>query len=272
MSRDAYLDNSKKPLIFRKGGLQKEPEDFGLNSSVLSTHVTPKQHKGKPSQGRPQADRQAEGCTRTDPSSRAGARRERPSRNGFLAQQPESEPQNPSPLAERRPCIVFPWEPHWGCSLLPPAQNVQFPSGALSDLLPLRTPRAGAGLPSLTGLPPISGAQLYVHFMDGAQHDGTGQQSPSGGPGGGHAARAAPSARSQPWPPPRTHRHHGPSPARCWKCVPETKRKNSIYMYTYIYMFIHTHTHIYMYMSIYIYTYRFERQAAKVENIGLTRS
>lgn len=56
-----YLDNSKKPLIFRKGGLQKEPEDFGLNSSVLSTHVTPKQHKGKPSQGR-----QAEGCTRTD--------------------------------------------------------------------------------------------------------------------------------------------------------------------------------------------------------------
>lgn len=43
MSRITYLDNSKKSLIFMKGSLQKELEDFGLNTAVVPTHVTSKQ-------------------------------------------------------------------------------------------------------------------------------------------------------------------------------------------------------------------------------------
>lgn len=44
------LDNSKKPLVFTKGSLQKELEDFGLISAVISTHLTLKGPERDPSQ------------------------------------------------------------------------------------------------------------------------------------------------------------------------------------------------------------------------------
>lgn len=40
MSRNVYPDSPKKPLIVTKGSLQKELEDFGLNSAVVPTRVT----------------------------------------------------------------------------------------------------------------------------------------------------------------------------------------------------------------------------------------
>lgn len=39
-SRNVDLDNSKKPLVFTKGSLQKELEDFGLISAVVSNLLT----------------------------------------------------------------------------------------------------------------------------------------------------------------------------------------------------------------------------------------
>lgn len=39
-SRNVDLDNSKKPLVFTKGSLQKELEDFGLISAIVSTLLT----------------------------------------------------------------------------------------------------------------------------------------------------------------------------------------------------------------------------------------
>lgn len=44
-----YPDNSKKSLVFTKGSLQKELEDFGLNSAVVPTHVMLKQPNRDPS-------------------------------------------------------------------------------------------------------------------------------------------------------------------------------------------------------------------------------
>lgn len=165
---------------------------------------------------------------------------------------------------------------------MPPAQNVQLLLDALSDLLPLRTPRAGAGLPSLTGLPPISPPPTGHSFMspsiqksfsrrqmtpltpeirllgtcasgggrlDGAQHDGTGQPSPSGGPqGGGHAARAAPSARSQPRPPPPPRPITRPLLEMCSR-----NKKEKLYIYVYIHIYVYTYTHTYIYVYVYLY-------------------
>lgn len=39
-SRNVDLDSFKKPLVFTKGSLQKELEDFGLISAVAPTHLT----------------------------------------------------------------------------------------------------------------------------------------------------------------------------------------------------------------------------------------
>lgn len=49
-SRNVDLDSSKKTLVFTKGSLQKELEDFGLISAVVSTHLTLKGPERDPSQ------------------------------------------------------------------------------------------------------------------------------------------------------------------------------------------------------------------------------
>lgn len=209
-----------------------------------------------------------------------------PSRNGFLPPQPESEPQNPTPWAERRPRIVFPWEPHWGCSHLSPAQNVQFPLDALSDLLPLQTPRAKDGLPSLTGLPPnnrdfFMSRSIHKSFsrkqmtcptpatrllgtcasrggrLDGAQHNGTGQPCallllPAGPRGGDTQHELSPVLTASPGPrhaPTATTARHPPAAGNV---IPKQKRKTLyICIHTYICLYIHTHIYICICLSIY---------------------
>lgn len=49
-SRNVDLDSSKKALVFTKGSLQKELEDFGLISAVVPTHLTLKGPERDPSQ------------------------------------------------------------------------------------------------------------------------------------------------------------------------------------------------------------------------------